>query len=282
MASHTSLHPTTRRCTRASGAITAARHDAQSQPGSTRHTRPPAARLEPRKNVLERFAAAGRSRLADGINFFTGRRGPLFARRYDAQPIRNLSAAAGRVAYTVNNPRNANLVETHHDWPGLLLCYGFGDTDQPTFEYLSRTAWHKDRRRKGLDKYFTPITLTLSPLPHLTDIERSAYARMVDGWIGELEQEAAKHERKSQTSKPKPAPLGIDKILDMPFDHRPEYPSFKKRPYSFGTNEEKQQYYEACSIKLARYTTASRLFRTTDRTVTFPDGMYPPPIVQAA
>lgn len=229
---------------------------------------------------LARFMGYFKARVADGINYLTGRRGPLFARRYDAQPIRNLDAAAGRIAYTVDNPRRAKLVTHRDDWPGLLLCFGLGDTDQPSFEYLARTDWHRDKRRKGIDQFFTSVTLTLSPLPHLADLERDAYRRMVEGWIGDLDQDAECPEQKGP--KPKSAVIGIDKVLVTPFEHRPQHPSFKKRPYAFGTPEDKRQYYEACARKHALYDAASHAFRTTDRTVVFPDGMYPPPIAQAA
>ncbi len=229
---------------------------------------------------LASFMGYFKARVADGINYLTGRRGPLFARRYDAQPIRNLDAAAGRIAYTVDNPRRAHLVAHHDDWAGQLLCYGLGDTDQPTFEYLARTDWHRERKRKGVDQFFTTITLTLSPLPDLTELERDAYRHMVESWIGDLEHEAEGQERKGP--KPKTAVLGIDKILQTPFEHRPQRPSFKKRPYAFGTPDDKRQYYEACSHKYALYDAASHAFRTTDRTVAFPEGMYPPPIAHAA
>lgn len=233
---------------------------------------------------LAKFMGYFKARVADGINYLTGRRGPLFARRYDAQPIQNLNAAAERIAYTVDNPRKANLVAHHDEWPGQLLCYGLGETDQPVFEYLARTDWRRDRRRTGLDEFFTSITLTLSPLPHLTDIERNEYKRMVEGWIRELEQETDDQQRKG----PKPkssstkAPLGVEKVIATPFAHRPAQPSFRRRPYSFGTPEERHRYREACNIKYAAHEDASRIFLTTDRTVTFPEGMYPPPIVQAA
>lgn len=236
---------------------------------------------------LAAFMGYFKARVADGINYLTGRRGPLFARRYDAQSIRNLDAAAGRVAYTVDNPRKANLVDHHNDWPGQLLCYGLGDTDQPEFEYFARTDWHRHRRRKSVDDLFKSVTLTLSPLPHLTDIEREHYARMVEGWIRDLNTDASSASTDASVKigdnkRTNKKALGVDKVLSASFDKRPLHPSFKRRPYTFGTPEEKRQYREACSIKYGNYVDASFLFRTTDRTVIFPDGMYPPPIVQAA
>ena len=78
-----------------------------------------------RKN-LAAFMGYFKARVAESINHLTGRRGPLWARRYDAQPILDHAAAAGRVGYTLDNPRKANLVEDFEQWPGLNLAYGIG------------------------------------------------------------------------------------------------------------------------------------------------------------
>lgn len=234
---------------------------------------------------LAKFMGYFKARVAEGINYLTGRRGPLFSRRYDAQRILNDHAACGRVAYTIDNPRKANLVAHHNEWPGLLLCYGLGDSDQPRFEYLARTAWHKAGRPESIDPFFASATLTLSPLPHLTDIKRVEYARMVDGWIGDLEQHANDNDRHGATTKAttkRPRPLGLEKIVNVAFDYRPEQPSFKRRPYAFGTPEEKRAYFELCSDTDAMHRDASNDFLTINRNVRFPSGTYPPPIMYAA
>lgn len=234
-----------------------------------------------REKGFAMFMGYFKARVAEGINYLTGRRGPLFARRYDAQPILNDHAAAGRIAYTIDNPRKAKVVDHHDDWAGPLLCFGLHDTDTPTFEYLARTGWHKARAGDDdLDKFFETVTLTLSPLPNLTDLQRDDYKRMVEGWIRDLEQEAEAQQRKG--TKPRSAELSAEKLLSTPFEHRPASPSFKRRPYAFGTPEEKRDYYNACSIKYAAHRDASITFRTTDRNVAFPEGMYPPPILIAA
>ncbi len=235
--------------------------------------------LRTRHKALSMFMGYFKARVAEGINYLTGRRGPLFARRYDAQPILNEHAAAGRVAYTVDNPRKAKLVEHHDDWAGALLCFGLHDTDHPTFEYLARTGWHKARGDEDADlaNFFETITLTLSPLPHLTDVGRRDYKRMVEGWIHDLEHEATNNQRKG----PKQS-ITLETLVSTPFEHRPDTPSFSKRPYAFGTAEEKRDHRNACSLKYAAHRDASIEFRTANRNVTFPDGMYPPPLVVAA
>lgn len=234
---------------------------------------------------LAKFMGYFKARVAEGINYLTGRRGPLFCRRYDAQRILNDHAGADRVAYVVDNPRNANVVTHHSEWPGVLLCYGLDDTDQPTFEYLQRTAWHKAGRPKDVDRFFATVTLKLSPLPHLTGVARAEYKQMVEGWIRDLEQHATANTRASghpaANTQRQPA-LGVEAILNTPFEHRPRKPTFRRRPYAFGTPEEKREYYAACSIIQAVHCDASAEFLTTNRNARFPNGTYPPPIVYAA
>jgi REP element-mobilizing transposase RayT len=234
-----------------------------------------------RKNLAD-FMGYFKARIAETLNYLTGRRGSFFARRYDAQPIRNLNAAAGRIAYTVNNPRNAKLVEHHSQWPGELLCYGFDLSDTLRFEYLRRMSWHEQKRPDDLHTCFDTATLTLSPLPHLTDIERSEYARMVESWIAEIEQDAHDNEHKGPKPKSTREVASLENIVDIALGHRPAHAARKRRPYGFGTAEEKRQYYEASSLKYAAYRDASDTFRTSNRNVAFPEGMYPPPLLTAA
>jgi REP element-mobilizing transposase RayT len=237
--------------------------------------------LRTRGKALAKFMGYFKARVAESINYVTGRRGPLFARRYDAQPILNDQAASGRVAYTVDNPRKASLVSHHDDWAGSLLCFGLHDSDQPAFEYLARTDWHQARGDdRDLPRFFRTVTLTLSPLPHLTDIQRSEYRRMVEGWIGDLDDEAEAAQRKG----PKPATgfHKLERLLSIPFEHRPEQSAFKRRPYAFGTPHEKADYLNACSLKYGVHHEASVEFRTANRNVAFPEGMYPPPLLAAA
>lgn len=234
-----------------------------------------------RKN-LAAFMGYFKARVAEGINYITGRRGAFFCRRYDAQPIRNLNAAAGRIAYTVNNPRNAGLVTHHSEWPGELLCYGFDPTDTLRFEYLARMRWHEQKRPDDLHSCFAAATLVLSPLPHLTDLARDEYGRMVESWIGALEQEADAGSHKGAKPNRARAVLGLEGVVDIALGHRPAHAARKRRPYCFGTADERRQYYESCSIKYAAYREASAVFRTDNRNVTFPEGMYPPPLLTAA
>lgn len=234
---------------------------------------------------LAAFMGYFKARVTESINYLSGRRGPLFSRRYDAQRILNSRAASGRVAYTIDNPRRAQAVDHHAHWPGLLLCYGLQRSDHPRFEFLARTSWHKARRPEGIHCFIETATLVLTPLPHLTHIERDEYRRMVDDWIGKLERDAS-HDQRGDKPRVQHShdngPRGIAAILNTPFEHRPAQAARRRRPYAFGTPHELADYYEACSVITAIHRDASVEFRTRDRNARFPEGTYPPPIVVAS
>jgi hypothetical protein len=122
---------------------------------------------------LAKFMGYVKARIAETINLLTGKRGPLWSRRYDAQAILDDEAASDRLAYCLDNPVDACLVDTPDSWPGLNLAFGMGETDAVEFEYLDRTEWHKAGRSDNLDDFYRTATLHLSPLPQLKGMERS-------------------------------------------------------------------------------------------------------------
>jgi len=233
--------------------------------------------LRTSKKNLAAFMGYFKARIAESVNYVTGKRGPLFARRYDAQPILNDDAAAGRVAYTIDNPRAANLVAHHDDWPGLLLCFGLADTDAPTFEYLARTAWHNARRPEDIGRFFQDATLKLSPLPRSESVSREVYRLMIDEWV------CARRDNNpdANVGRKKP-PLGIDAILNAAFNARPTDAKRSRRPYAFGTPDELSDHYERCSNTIKAFNAASDEYRSGNRHVTFPDGTYVPAMPYAA
>lgn len=258
---------------------------------------------------LAQFMNHFSSTVASTINYVTGRRGAFFARRYDAQDILDDHAAEGRVAYTVDNARKANLVAHHDEWPGLLLVFGLGDTDTPSFHYFDRTAWHRAKRPQDLRPFIEEATLTLSPLPHMSDVERAAYKRAVQSWVKDVravaDNEAGSSPRKngerrsSQQTKrnankkstrsrddkvdtSKRRPLGIDAVIATPLGHRPGRAKRSRRPYAFGSPEHCDQHFESMSIILGLHQEASARLRAGERDYVFPEGTYAPPISSAA
>jgi REP element-mobilizing transposase RayT len=61
---------------------------------------------------LSKFMGYVKARIAETIKLLTGKRGPLWSRRYDAQAVLDDEAAGDRLAYCLDNPVDAHLVET--------------------------------------------------------------------------------------------------------------------------------------------------------------------------
>jgi REP element-mobilizing transposase RayT len=229
---------------------------------------------------LAAFMRDLKSAVTSAINLITGKRGALWERRYDAQPVVDDEGCADRQGYLLDNPTKANLVQQPEHWPGLNLAWGFGDADELDFEYLDRTAWHHAGEPKDLSPFFRTVTLVLSPLPSCEGLSREACRNSVQRFI---EQAHAKHEAKQspeQRAARKP-PLGVDKVLFAAFDTRPK-PARNKRPYVFGSAAACRAYTEAHVVRVQAYRELSARYRAGERNLQFPEGMYPPPLIQAA
>jgi REP element-mobilizing transposase RayT len=221
---------------------------------------------------LSKFMGYVKSRITEGINLLTGKRGPLWSRRYDAQVILDDEASEDRLAYCLDNPVQAGLVESPDQWPGLNCAFAMGDSDEIEVEYLDRTEWHRGGRPEDLKSYFRNATMRLSPLPQLKSMHRSLIRRSIESWLG----------RRVETGERGKKEMGIEAIFDTAFESRPRDPKQSRRPYAFGSKENKGRYYESVSMLYDSYARASERFRNGDYRVTFPPGMYPPPIASAA
>ncbi|MDH5671818.1 MAG: transposase [Myxococcales bacterium] len=226
---------------------------------------------------LAAFMAYFKARVADDINLLTGKRGPLWARRYDAEPITDDPSVADRIAYSVDNPCKANLVSEPEEWPGLNLAYGLGDSDELGFEFLNRTKWHKARHPEKLAPFFETVTLKLSAAPSCEGMDRETYRASLDSWIEQLRaKQAAKGHKKSG------APLGVEKVVLAAFETRPARLARSRRPYVFCEPERRAEHAAARLSVSAAHWECSRRYQAGEPDVRFPEGTYPPPILKAA
>jgi REP element-mobilizing transposase RayT len=236
---------------------------------------------------LALFMRDVKSAITSTINLLTGKSGTLWQRRYDAQAVVDDEGATERHGYMTDNPRKAGLVDDPAHWPGLNLAYGFGDADELTFEYLDRTAWHKAGRPKDLGPYFRSATLALSPLPSCDGCSREVYRASLMSWIEAAHDKALAKQRDGSDGQPTGRPerrpaLGVDKVIAAAFDTWPKQPARSDRPYVFGTPENRKAY-TAAAVELDQaHQELSERYRAGEHDVTFPSGMYPPPLLQAA
>ena len=228
--------------------------------------------VQTRGKNLASFMGYVKARIAEAINLLTRKRGPLWSRRYDSQAILDDDAASDRVAYCLDNPVDARLVDTPDSWPGLNLAFGMGETDEIEFEYLDRTRWHQARRPDRLDDFFRTAKLRLSPLPKLKGMDRSLVQQSVQSWLG----------RRTEANGRSGIALGIEGIFETAFESRPKNPKRSRRPYAFGTKENKKKYFKSVSVLYQAYTEVSERFRAGRYETKFPPGMYRPPAFMIA
>ena len=226
--------------------------------------------VQTRGKNLSRVMGYYKSRVAEAINLLTGKRGPLWSRRYDAQAVLDDEAAADRLAYCLDNPVEANLVESSDSWPGVNLAYGMGEADEIEFEYLDRTEWHKAGRPSDLGPFFKKATLRLSPLPQLEGMDRLLVRQSVQSWLG------GRSKARDKDYPSKARVLGIEGIFATAFESRPRNPAKSRRPYAFGSKQNRVKYFESVSTLYRAYAEASERFRAGEYNVAFPTGMYRP------
>jgi len=228
--------------------------------------------LRARRGNLADFMRYAKAQIAKAVNRITGRRGPLWARRYDAQPVLDDDAAEGVTAYTLRNPVKAGLVAHHAQWPSLNLAFGVGDADELEFEHLNCTAWHRAQRPADVARFFETSTLRLSALPHCEGMSREAYREMLESWMAKAEaQETAKRNA-----------VGVEAVVKAEFHARSEAPSFRKRPYAFGSPQAKAHERAMMHMLAQQHAAASLKWRNGDTSAAFPAGTYKPPLIRAA
>ena len=95
---------------------------------------------------LSAFCGFFLGNLAKDVNELVGRLGPVFHRRFSAEPILDDDAVVERITYLVCNPVADRLVSCWRRWPGLLLWAGDGRTTERSFRRLDIGAYAAARR----------------------------------------------------------------------------------------------------------------------------------------
>lgn len=117
---------------------------------------------------LSTFGGFFLGRLAKDVNQLLDRLGPVFHRRFSAEPILDDDALVERIAYLVCNPIADRLTHTWRRWPGVLYWYEDGSAESHSFQRLdahaytaARSAVHSPSSVRQRD-FFRTATLRLS------------------------------------------------------------------------------------------------------------------------
>jgi len=85
--------------------------------------------------------------LAKATNQLRKRTGPVFHRRYSAEPILDDAAFDDRLLYTVMNPVRAGLVRTHERWPGVVL-WAKSEPSNHLFKWFDEAKYGRHRKQQ--------------------------------------------------------------------------------------------------------------------------------------
>jgi REP element-mobilizing transposase RayT len=199
----------------------------------------------------------------------------LWGRRFSGIPILDDNKLLERVRYLLSHGCKEGLVMSPGDWPGVncveALTKGkklVGTWYDRTKEYEAKRAGHKC----SPGEFATHYEVVLSPLPchkHLSEGERRATFRAM---VRDIELETRKEFGRAGRRV-----LGVKRVLAQPPHKRPDKVKRSPRPQCHCSDPEKRRNYrDDYRWFVGLYQEASRKLRAGDRTVSFPEGCFPP------
>jgi hypothetical protein len=213
--------------------------------------------------------------LARDVNLLHDRLGPVFHRRFSAEPILDDDAVAERIAYLVCNPVEDRLAAGWRHWPGTLLWSQSGAPQTHVFRRLDAVAL---RTAKAQSKHTgVPVreqdfvdreTLTIHPVDddrgHCLDPDRIRTA-------------VERRERSlAETLRGKPV-LGPVKALRQDVNASPRHSDRSPRPLCHTSRREIWDEFRVAWRRLvSAYRETAARFRDGDLRVRFPAFTFPP------
>ncbi len=224
---------------------------------------------------LSGFCGYFLGKLAKEVNDLRDRRGPVFHRRFSAEPILDDDAVAERIAYLVCNPIDDRLLEDWREWPGVLLWTKSHEPETFSFRRLNETAYeiakaNAERVGKKVkqEDYFEEETLTISPVDDGDGsvLDPKAAVRTVERRAQAL--------REQHRGKPY---LGVKKILRQDANDAPKRSDQSPRPLCHTTRLALwQEFRELWRSLVTTYREISARFRQGVLRVRFPAFTFPP------
>jgi REP element-mobilizing transposase RayT len=225
----------------------------------------------PRGN-LSAFMEYLQANVAKSVNRLHGRRGPLWQRRYSAEPVLDTDAMVDRIAYIVSNPVTAHAVATAEIWPGLSSISDLTGKNPQSFELFDATGWHKARGPADRRPFLSTVTLTISRLPALAHLDDPAYRQRILDAVAVYTQSAAIERRRRGIRV-----MGLAKLRRLRPSDRPKKPKRSPRPRCHTTVlklwKEFQTIYRDF---VTAYRIAAEAYRQGHVTTIFPRGSFPP------
>lgn len=213
--------------------------------------------------------------LAKDVNTLRDRRGPVFHRRFSAEPILDDDAVCERIAYLVCNPIIDRLTHHWREWPGVLLwtkldqpeVYRFRRPNEPDHGVASSRAARDPKNPKKADRFDEEI-VAISPVD-------DADGRLLDPHaIAHAVEQRVRTAREQLRGKPA---LGAKGILRQAFNDAPKQPDDSPRPLCHTTRLALwHEFRDLWRTIVSAYREISARFRQGEIRARFPAFTFPP------
>ena len=148
------------------------------------------------EGTLAAFMEYLQANVAKVINRLHRRRGPLWQRRYSADPVLDVDAMVDRIGYILANPASANLVSRPEQWPGLTSIGDLLGQQPQTFTFFDATAWHRAARPANRRPFHHTVTLSSMHLPELAHLDDDRYRKVLLDAVARYTDSAAANRRR--------------------------------------------------------------------------------------
>jgi putative transposase len=200
--------------------------------------------------------------VAKAVNKYWGRKGRVFARRYDAALIKSDANLLDRFQYTLTNPVRADIVEKCGQWRGLSSYAAtvegepllFKQFDAVAYERAVKMRGKKNVNRRDFVRLFRIPIDSPECLKDMSEEERGEY-------VEEMVIECEENQRVLREGECKGV-VGMEKALAYEHTYRPENPSFRNRVVLFCRDPElRRETLEARRMFISIYLETSHGFR---------------------
>lgn len=210
------------------------------------------------------------------LNGYFGREGGMFSTPPRTVPCLDNRSMEQQFFYALTNPVKDGLVDKISHWKGFSSYNQLAHGKDEVFTYCSRTAWHKQNKRKPLQAFMKSVRIEYTPLPSLAQMKphkRESYIRREVRTIEQAcREDRAKQNRSVMTS------AQLEKI--DPRSRPKQRPVRTRKPLCHSACPKNAQLYKALFVHfLEAYARASAAYRSGKYETIFPRGSYKPPLI---
>jgi putative transposase len=225
---------------------------------------------------MSRFMCFLKGNLAKELGRLHDWREHFWGDRYHSASVGDSEEAqSARFIYILANGCKEGLVPSPLDWAGVSSAQALYDGEmQMRGTWYDRTSQYRAGKRKGRALDPSTETVRLSPMPFLEGRTPEEQRNFAIQAVRRIEQETAERHRKRGSK-----PLGAQAVRRQSPHDRPK--DFKPSPAPIvhaATPEEYWVMRKARDLRVAAYRAASACLRGGDRTASFPQGCFPPPL----